>query len=173
MGNRITFSLSLLFFWIRGYAEIKDSSVELCTANILFGIFPAGRRVQTFFLSQISDMEVNTKYHPGLLVMGFLLLLQHCALMLMLWYVAFQNGISFWKTLFDLGFWRDFFAEDIFRYSFLAGLCGVFLVLCSYISRLTIHLSGGSQTFYEVSVPFYERRKLGIIQDEIQKAIHY
>ena len=70
-----SFSLSLLFFWIKGHVVVTRRDVQCKTANIVLGLIPAGSRQQTIPLANISAAVIDTRFKIGGLIVGIVLAL--------------------------------------------------------------------------------------------------
>ena len=56
------FSLSLLFFWIKGNIFIRGSEINISKANTAFLFFPVGRINETIPAQNITACRVNTAF---------------------------------------------------------------------------------------------------------------
>ena len=68
-----SFSLSLLFFWIKGHVDVTRRDVQCRTANIVLGLIPAGSRQQTIPLANISAAIIDTRFNIMSLIVGIVL----------------------------------------------------------------------------------------------------
>ena len=68
-----SFSLSLLFFWIKGHITVTQRDVQCRTANTVLVLIPAGRREQTIPLRNISSCSIDTRFKIGGLIVGIVL----------------------------------------------------------------------------------------------------
>lgn len=69
----IKFSLSLLFFWIKGDISVDSRFVKTNLANTILGFIPAGRDNQSIPLKNISSSSTSTYYNVKALFGGILL----------------------------------------------------------------------------------------------------
>ncbi|HLS35145.1 MAG TPA: hypothetical protein VK061_02790 [Bacillota bacterium] len=68
------FSVSLLFFWLKGSIEVDERFVKSKIPNTLFGIIPVGSDSNTTPLKNISNVATSFKVAPFPLIVGLLLL---------------------------------------------------------------------------------------------------
>ena len=68
-----SFSLSLLFFWIKGRVVVTQRDVQCKTANIVLGLIPAGSRQQTIPLANISAAVIDTRFKIVSIIVGIIL----------------------------------------------------------------------------------------------------
>lgn len=71
----VKFSLSLLFFWIRGYVKVDSRMVRVSTRNTIWGIIPAGADTQNIPVKNISSSQITTKYKVIPLLLGAIFVL--------------------------------------------------------------------------------------------------
>lgn len=69
----IKFSLSLLFFWIKGNIFVDSKFVKTNLANTILGFIPAGRDNQSIPLKNISSSSISTYYNFKALIGGIFL----------------------------------------------------------------------------------------------------
>src|SRR5699024_6424462 len=75
MDKKFEFSLSLLFFWIKGHLVIDNNFIKVSTANAIFGLFPAGKDSQNIPLKNISSTQLSSKYSIFRMVIGIIFIL--------------------------------------------------------------------------------------------------
>ena len=75
MEKRVDFSLSLLFFWVKGFLSVDSRFVKVSTANTVLGFIPAGKNNQTIPLKNISATTISNSYKIKPLAIGFLLVI--------------------------------------------------------------------------------------------------
>lgn len=75
MMNRIMFSVSLIFFWLKGEIEVDSRFVKTNLANTILGVIPAGRDQQSIPLKNISESMLPTKYLVRSMIVGFVITL--------------------------------------------------------------------------------------------------
>ena len=73
--KEISFSTSLLFFWIKGAVEVDNRFVKTNLSNTILGIIPAGKDQQSIPLKNISGSMLSTKYNIKAIIIGLILLL--------------------------------------------------------------------------------------------------
>ncbi len=70
MGNRVTFSLSMLFFWVKGFIEVDTRFVRVSKGNTVFGFIPAGKDNQNIPLKNISSTMISSQYKIKPILIG-------------------------------------------------------------------------------------------------------
>ncbi|MGC7613339.1 hypothetical protein ACP2XV_09380 [Staphylococcus epidermidis] len=75
MNKKVEFSLSILFFWIKGQLSVDSRFVKVNTANSILGIFPAGRDSETIPLKNISSTKLSSKYKIMPMIFGIIIML--------------------------------------------------------------------------------------------------
>ena len=70
MNKKVEFSLSILFFWIKGQLSVDSRFVKVNTANSVLGIFPAVRDSKTIPLKNISSTKLSSKYKIMPMIFG-------------------------------------------------------------------------------------------------------
>jgi len=71
--NEVQFSISLLFFWIKGKVSVDNRFIKTNFANTVLGIFPAGKDQQNIPLNNVSGANLNTKYSFKRIIVGLLI----------------------------------------------------------------------------------------------------
>lgn len=66
----VKFSLSLLFFWIKGVVTVDSRMVKVSTRNTVLGVIPAGSDTQNIPVKNISSSQITTKYKVMPLLLG-------------------------------------------------------------------------------------------------------
>lgn len=74
MRKQIYYSLSLVFFWVKGFIEVDDKMIKVERANTLFGFIPAGSDKQKFPLGNISAVRLSTSYKVKPILFGGVLM---------------------------------------------------------------------------------------------------
>lgn len=69
--NKISFSISLLFFWVKGDVEVDSRFVKTNLMNTILGFIPAGRDQQNIPLKNISGSMLSTRYKVKGMLLGF------------------------------------------------------------------------------------------------------
>lgn len=72
-SKEMYFSLSTVFFWLKGTIIVDYRFVKVQTANKILGVIPAGKESQTIPLKNISASHISTSYRIGWLLCGGLL----------------------------------------------------------------------------------------------------
>ena len=143
MNNDFTFSLSLLFFWIRGRAVIGKKIVEFKTAHIIFGIIPAGSKVQTYPKSRITDVTLETVYNIKLMLFSICIII--------LGYVFAED-------------------PDLSGAGFILFFLGIVWFLSGIETELCVRIGRGGNDFH-LYVPFYEKSKMKKIHAALRSVI--
>lgn len=73
MEKRIDFSLSMLFFWVKGFISVDSRFVKISGANTILGIIPAGKDNQSIPLKNISSTRISTSYKIKPIIIGIIL----------------------------------------------------------------------------------------------------
>lgn len=139
MKKEFNFALSILFFWIKGNLSVDSRFVKVNTANVILGIFPAGRDSETIPLKNISSTKISSKYKIMPMIFGIIIML-----------------ISLSKLS------SSFFAALVFF------LIGALIFGSGILTTLIIQRAGND---YMISVPFFEKNKLLMVQDKIEEAL--
>lgn len=74
MDKRVDFSLSLLFFWIKGYLSIDSRFVKVSGSNTVLGFIPAGKDNQTIPLKNISATTISSSYRIKRILLGLFII---------------------------------------------------------------------------------------------------
>lgn len=75
MEKKIDFSLSFLFFWIKGFISVDSRFIKICKGNTVLGFIPAGKDNQSIPLKNISSSMVSSQYKIKKIFLGILLIL--------------------------------------------------------------------------------------------------
>ena len=70
--NSVKFSISLLFFWIKGTIEVDHKFVKTDLSNTILGFIPAGKDQQSIPLKNISGAMLSTSYNVKAIILGVL-----------------------------------------------------------------------------------------------------
>ncbi|MFQ7349518.1 MAG: hypothetical protein ACLRN4_06415 [Anaerococcus vaginalis] len=70
MEKRIDFSLSLLFFWIKGFISVDSRFVKVSKGNTILGFIPAGRDNQSIPIKNISSSMISSQYKIKQIILG-------------------------------------------------------------------------------------------------------
>ena len=71
----VEFSISLLFFWIKGKVEVDYHFVKTNLANTILGFIPAGHDQQSIPLKNISGATLSSKYLLKPMIIGLFLII--------------------------------------------------------------------------------------------------
>jgi len=142
-ARSVSFSLSLLFFWIQGSISVDRHFVMIDTRNTILGIIPAGSNSQSIPLSNISNASLYTSYKIGRMILGFLIFL---------W-----GFFEFTKEGDPIG-------------GIIILFIAILLIGNGIVTVLAIGRAGSD---YYVSVPFYEKTKMIEISDAINDMLIY
>ncbi|WP_050613489.1 hypothetical protein [Bacillus testis] len=137
--KKVTFSISLFFFWIKGKIEVDSRFIKTDLANTILGFIPAGKDQQSIPLKNISGTTLTTKYNLKPIILGLIVL-----------FIGFGN------------------ISDHFILGLILFILGVGIAASGIQTILNIEKSG---TPYLISVPFFEKKKLHMIQDHIHGAL--
>lgn len=74
MTKAINFSLSLLFFWVKGSINVDSRFVKYEGANTILGFIPAGKDTQTIPLKNISATRISSSYKIFPMLVGIILI---------------------------------------------------------------------------------------------------
>lgn len=140
--KKVDFSISLLFFWVKGHMSADYRFVKIETANTVLGVIPAGSDNRSIPLNQISDASINTSYSGGAMFIGAMLVLMG---------LSFMNGNG-----------------SAAGVGIIIAAIGVVLIAGGVKTRLCIQRAGND---YNVFVPFYEKNKMVEMAEVINSAI--
>lgn len=73
MEKQAIFSLSTLFFFIKGNIVVDESLVKVKTSNTVLGIIPAGSNNQNIPLKNISSVQLNSNFKILPIIIGSIL----------------------------------------------------------------------------------------------------
>lgn len=71
--KKVTFAISLLFFWIKGEIEVDSRFVKTNISNTILGFIPAGKDQQNIPLKNISGSMLSSKFFVKPFVIGLIL----------------------------------------------------------------------------------------------------
>ncbi|MFJ7665613.1 hypothetical protein ACIQXI_00810 [Lysinibacillus sp. NPDC097195] len=72
--KQISFSISLLFFWVKGSVEVDNRFVKTNLSNTILGFIPAGKDEQSIPLKNISGSMLSSKYNIKAILIGLFLI---------------------------------------------------------------------------------------------------
>jgi hypothetical protein len=73
--KKVEFSISLLFFWVKGEVEVDSRFVKTKLSNTILGFIPAGKDTQNIPLKNISGAMLSTQYLLKPIILGLILFL--------------------------------------------------------------------------------------------------
>lgn len=133
------FSVSLLFFWVKGLVSIDSRFVTTSMPNTILGFIPAGKDNQSIPLKNISAARISSSYEIKPILIGAV------------------------AALFGLSMMGESFMASLIVLLIAIGIGG------SGIETLLVIQRAGAD--YYISVPFFEKQKLLILQDSITEAL--
>ncbi|KMY44427.1 hypothetical protein AC622_09335 [Bacillus sp. FJAT-27916] len=139
--KEVKFSISLLFFWVKGKIEVDNRFVKTNLSNTILGFIPAGKDQQSIPLKNISGTTLSTSYKLKPIILGLL------------------------AILFGFGSMGDSFVLGLILLILGVGMAG------SGIQTVLLVEKAGNP--YIISVPFFEKSKMLIIQNSIHDALAY
>jgi len=74
LEKKVTFSLSLLFFWIKGFISVDSRFVKVSKANNVLGFIPAGKDNQSIPLKNISSTTISSQYKIKAIIIGIIII---------------------------------------------------------------------------------------------------
>lgn len=72
--KEISFSISLLFFWLKGAVTVDDKFIKTNLSNTILGFIPAGKDNQNIPLKNISGAMLSTSYSVKAIIIGLILI---------------------------------------------------------------------------------------------------
>lgn len=69
------FSVSLLFFWIKGHLEVDGRFIKTRIPNFVLWFIPLGAEEETVPLKNVSNLRISTKYRLFPLTLGAIFVL--------------------------------------------------------------------------------------------------
>lgn len=81
MENRVDFSLSMLFFWIKGFISVDTRFVKVSKGNTVLGFIPAGKDHQSIPLKNISATTISSQYKIKPIIIGIIILFVSLSMM--------------------------------------------------------------------------------------------
>ncbi|PEA54256.1 hypothetical protein CON64_14165 [Bacillus pseudomycoides] len=137
--KEIGFSISLLFFWVKGKIEVDNRFVKTNLSNTMLGFIPAGKDQQSIPLKNISGAMLSTKYFIKPILLGIFI---------------FFIGLGS--------------LDDSFILGLILLILGIGIAGSGIQTILNIEKSG---TPYLISVPFFEKQKMQLLNDIIHEAL--
>ncbi|AXX65196.1 MAG: hypothetical protein J6584_08200 [Lactobacillus sp.] len=74
MEKRVDVSLSLLFFWVKGFIAVDSRFVRVSKGNTILGFIPAGRDNQNIPLKNISSTMISSQYKIKPIILGIIII---------------------------------------------------------------------------------------------------
>ncbi|AOM81709.1 hypothetical protein [Salisediminibacterium beveridgei] len=143
MEKKVNFSLSLLFFWVKGFVSVDSRLIKVSGMNTLLGFIPVGKDNQSIPLKNVSSTTLSTSYRLKRMIIGLIIILFSVVMM--------TDTAGFIAGLFYLS-------------------VGVIVILSGILSVLVIERAGSD---YFIPVPFYDRSKLVEAQNYIEEALEH
>lgn len=75
MVNKVDFSLSLLFFWVKDFISVDTRFVKVSKNNTTLGFIPAGKDNQSIPLKNISSSMISSQYKLKPIILGIIVIL--------------------------------------------------------------------------------------------------
>lgn len=72
--KKMSFSLSLLFFWLKGTITVDDKFIKTNLSNTVFGFIPAGKDNQNIPVKNISGAMLSSSYNIKAIIIGIILI---------------------------------------------------------------------------------------------------
>lgn len=74
MGKKVEFSLSMLFFWVKGFISVDSRFVKVSKGNTILGFIPAGKDNQSIPLKNISSTMISSQYKIMPILFGVIII---------------------------------------------------------------------------------------------------
>ncbi|RHW49203.1 hypothetical protein DS831_09125 [Bombilactobacillus bombi] len=74
MEKRVDVSLSLLFFWVKGFIAVDSRFVRVSKGNTILGFIPAGKDNQNIPLKNISSTMISSQYKIKPIILGVIII---------------------------------------------------------------------------------------------------
>jgi len=74
MEKKVDFSLSMLFFWVKGFISVDSRFVKVSKGNTVLGFIPAGKDNQSIPLKNISSTMISSQYKIKPILLGIIIL---------------------------------------------------------------------------------------------------
>lgn len=81
LEKKVVFSLSLLFFWIKGFVSVDSRFVKASKGNTILGFVPAGKDNQSIPLKNISSSMISSQYKIWPILIGIILMFSSLGMM--------------------------------------------------------------------------------------------
>lgn len=142
-----TFSVSPLFFWLKGKAEVGVKVTTISTPNTILGIIPAGYNKQTIPMSNVSSVQIRNSVKLSRVAAGIVFLI----ISFMILTVMSDSGDSV-----------------TFIFFILTLFIGVDLIIDGLPNYLDVETGGKVRTFY---APVYARKSLMDIEKAMNREL--
>lgn len=67
-------SLSMLFFWVKGFISVDSRFVKVSKGNTILGFIPAGKDSQNIPLKNISSTMISSQYKIKPIILGIIVI---------------------------------------------------------------------------------------------------
>lgn len=141
--GKVIFSTNLLMFWAKGEVEVDSRFIKTNVPNLLFDVIPVGNDKQNIPLKNVSGSTLSSNLEGKVLLVGI-------------------GVILFSFLTFGDGFFFSLFTMLLFM------AIGASIIVSGIQTTLTIEKSGKP---YIIEVPFYERKKLILLDQMIHDAL--
>lgn len=74
LEKKVEFSLSMLFFWVKGFISVDSRFVKVSKGNTMLGFIPAGVDNQSIPLKNISSTMISSQYKIKPILFGVIIL---------------------------------------------------------------------------------------------------
>ncbi|PEH49516.1 hypothetical protein [Enterococcus faecium] len=74
MKQKVKFSLSLLFFWVKGFISVDSRFVKVSKSNTILGVIPTGSGSQSILLKNISSSMISSQYKIKPIILGSIII---------------------------------------------------------------------------------------------------
>jgi len=81
MEKKVEYSISLLFFWLKGYIAVDSRFVKIQRGNTIFGFIPAGKDNHSIPLKNISSAMISSQYKSKPILFGAFIIILALAMM--------------------------------------------------------------------------------------------
>lgn len=74
LEKKVEFSLSMLFFWVKGFISVDSRFVKTSKGNTILGFIPAGKDNQSIPLKNISSTMISSQYKIKPILLGVIII---------------------------------------------------------------------------------------------------
>lgn len=146
--GKVIFSTNLLMFWAKGEVEVDSRFIKTNVPNLLFDVIPVGNDKQNIPLKNVSGSTLSSNLEGKVLLVGIGVIL--------------FSFLTFGEASNVGGFFFSLFTMLLFM------AIGASIIVSGIQTTLTIEKSGKP---YIIEVPFYERKKLILLDQMIHDAL--